>query len=136
VPQVLAALAAIVGHSRSPYVGFHGGRGVAPAAGGAMILAPWIVLAIFPIFAAMIVLTRITSVGSLSASAVGGLIMIVATAVIPLAPVFYLYGIAVPGLIWLFHADNIHRLLRGQERRMSLGGRPSGPVQGSGGQPA
>ncbi|HEU6440286.1 MAG TPA: glycerol-3-phosphate acyltransferase, partial [Terriglobales bacterium] len=35
VPQVLAALAAIVGHSLSPFIGLHGGRGVAPATGGA-----------------------------------------------------------------------------------------------------
>ena len=45
VPQVVAALAAIVGHSRSPFIGFHGGRGVAPATGGAIIIAP-IILAV------------------------------------------------------------------------------------------
>ena len=33
--EVLAGLAAIIGHSRSPFLGFGGGRGVAPAFGGA-----------------------------------------------------------------------------------------------------
>ena len=32
--QVLAALAAILGHSRSPYIRFGGGRGIAPASAG------------------------------------------------------------------------------------------------------
>jgi glycerol-3-phosphate acyltransferase PlsY len=118
VPQVVAALAAIVGHSRSPFIGFRGGRGVAPATGGALVIAPIILAVIFPIFALTILITRISSLGSLSASLIGGLAMILATALIPLAPVYYVYGVAVPGLIWLFHADNISRLLSGQERRI------------------
>ena len=118
VPQVVAALAAIVGHSRSPYIGFHGGRGVAPATGGAIVLAPFILLAIFPVFALTILVTRISSIGSLSASLIGGLVMIAVTAIAPLAPIYFVYGIGVPGLIWAFHLDNIARLLRGEERRV------------------
>jgi acyl phosphate:glycerol-3-phosphate acyltransferase len=118
VPQVLAALAAIVGHSRSPFIGFHGGRGVAPATGGALIIAPIILAAIFPVFALTILITRISSLGSLSASLIGGITMIVVAAVTPLAPIYFVYGLGVPGLIWLFHVDNIGRLLRGEERRV------------------
>jgi glycerol-3-phosphate acyltransferase PlsY len=118
VPQVLAALAAIVGHSRSPFIGFHGGRGVAPATGGALIIAPYILAVIFPVFALTILITRISSLGSLGASAIGGAAMVVATALIPLPPIYYVYGVGVPALIWLFHADNIERLLSGRERRV------------------
>jgi glycerol-3-phosphate acyltransferase PlsY len=118
VPQVLAALAAIVGHSRSPYIGFRGGRGVAPATGGALIIAPVILFIIFPVFALTILITRISSLGSLSASMFGGVAMIVVTALLPLPPIYYVYGISVPALIWLFHADNIERLLSGRERRV------------------
>ena len=122
-------LAAIVGHSRSPFIGFHGGRGVAPATGGALIIAPIILLAIFPVFALTILLTRISSIGSLSASLIGGIAMVVITAIAPLppvyttqlAPIYFVYGVGVPGLIWAFHLDNIGRLLRGEERR--VGGR-------------
>jgi glycerol-3-phosphate acyltransferase PlsY len=127
VPQVVAALAAIVGHSRSPFIGFHGGRGIAPAAGGAVILAPIILVAILPVFVLMILLTRISSIGSLSASLIGGIVMIVVAAVTPLPPIYFVYGVGVPGLIWLFHWDNIGRLLRGEERR--IGGR-SGDAAG------
>jgi glycerol-3-phosphate acyltransferase PlsY len=133
VPQVVAALMAIVGHSRSPYIGFHGGRGVAPGAGGAIILAPVILLAIFPVFALTILITRISSIGSLSGSLAGGIAMIVITALAPLppvytthlAPIYFLYGVGVPALIWGFHLDNIGRLLRGEERSI---GRKSKPV--------
>jgi glycerol-3-phosphate acyltransferase PlsY len=121
VPQVIAGLMAIVGHSRSPFIGFHGGRGVAPATGGALILAPIILAAIFPVFALTILVTRISSLGSLSASLIGGIVMIIVAAVTPLSPIYFVYGVGVPGLIWLFHADNIGRLLRGEERR--IGGR-------------
>jgi glycerol-3-phosphate acyltransferase PlsY len=123
VPQVVAALAAIVGHSRSPFIGLRGGRGVAPATGGALIIAPIILAAIFPVFVLTILLTRISSLGSLSASLIGGVAMIVIAAVAPLAPIYFVYGVGVPGLIWFFHHDNIGRLLRGEERR--IGGRRS-----------
>jgi glycerol-3-phosphate acyltransferase PlsY len=124
VAQVAAALAAVVGHSRSIYIGMHGGRGVAPATGGALVIAPLILAVIFPIFVITILITRISSIGSLSATLVGGIITIVATAAMPLAPIYYVYGVGVPGLIWLFHADNIQRLLAGKERRI---GRPEEP---------
>ena len=94
---------------------------------------------IFPIFIGMILWTRITSVGSLSASLAGGIAMIVFTSVMGLPPIFYLYGIAVPGLIWLFHADNIARLRAGEERHMSFGSKKpkaNGSVGGSKSQPA
>jgi glycerol-3-phosphate acyltransferase PlsY len=118
VPQVAAALMAIIGHSRSPYIGLSGGRGVAPATGGAIILAPIILVAIFPVFAISILITKISSIGSLSASLIGGAAMVVVATVWSMPPVYYLYGIGVPGLIWLFHVDNIQRLLAGKERRI------------------
>ncbi len=124
VPRILAALAAIVGHSRSPFIAMRGGRGVAPATGGALIIAPLILAAIFPVFVITIVMTRISSLGSLTASALGGVAMIVIAAATPLPPIYFVYGVGVPGLIWLFHLDNIQRLLAGQERR--LGSRPAG----------
>ena len=44
--------------------------------------------------------------------------MIAATLVLPLPPIYFVYGVGVPGLIWLFHHDNIQRLLSGKERRV------------------
>ena len=48
--EVLAGMAAIIGHSRSPFLGFGGGRGVAPAFGGLFAFAPLVALIIIPLF--------------------------------------------------------------------------------------
>ena len=48
--QVVAALAAIIGHSRSVFLGLGGGRGVAPAFGGLLAFAPLIAMFIIPLF--------------------------------------------------------------------------------------
>ena len=135
VARVVAALAAIVGHSRSVFIGFHGGRGVAPATGGAIVLAPVILLAIFPVFAISILITRISSIGSLSASLIGGIAMVVYAAVNHLDPIFLVYGVGVPGLIWLFHVDNIQRLLSGQERRIGTKATPPSATDTPGANP-
>ncbi|MHB8397894.1 MAG: glycerol-3-phosphate 1-O-acyltransferase PlsY [Candidatus Limnocylindrales bacterium] len=116
VVEGLAVLAAIVGHSRSIYIGFHGGRGVSPAFGSLLVLAPLVALVIVPVFAAIIALTRYSSLGSLAASALAGILLVVLIVVGGLPPTHLIYAIGGPALIWLFHADNIGRLLAGKER--------------------
>ena len=111
---VLAALAAVVGHSRSIFMGFHGGRGVAPSWGALLVLQPWIAIAIIPLFAGVILVTRYSSLGSLTATAVAGVLLAVTTYVVPLDPWLYVYAIGGPILVFTFHADNIDRLLHGQ----------------------
>jgi glycerol-3-phosphate acyltransferase PlsY len=123
--QVLAGFAAIVGHSRSPFLGFGGGRGVAPAFGALLAFHPLVALGVLPVFAGVIALTRYSSLGSLTGSAFGGLLLAIATAATPLDPWLYLYAVGGAGLVWLFHWDNIGRLLRGQERKIGTP-RPEG----------
>ncbi|MDQ1324153.1 MAG: acyl phosphate:glycerol-3-phosphate acyltransferase [Chloroflexota bacterium] len=116
--EVLAGLAVIIGHSRSPFLGFGGGRGVAPAFGGLLAFQPLIALAVLPVFIGVILVTRYSSLGSLIGSAMAGILIAIATAVIPLDPWMYLYAVGGWGLVWLFHKDNIERLLAGQERKI------------------
>ncbi len=123
--EVLAGLAAIIGHSRSLFLGFGGGRGVAPAFGGLLAFQPLVALAVLPVFGGVIVITRYSSLGSLSGSAFGGILLAVLTATTPLSPWLYLFSIGATGLVWLFHWDNIGRLLRGQERKIGTP-RPEG----------
>ena len=59
----LAVLAAIIGHSRSLYIGFRGGRGVSPAFGALLVLWPLVALLIVPVFAGVVWLTRYSSRG-------------------------------------------------------------------------
>ena len=116
--EVLAGLAAVIGHSRSPFLGFGGGRGVATGFGGLLVFSPLAALAILPVFAITIAITRYSSMGSLVASATGGILLAIATAVVPLSPWYYVYAVGGAALIWLFHLDNIQRLLAGQERKI------------------
>lgn len=116
--EVLAGLAAIIGHSRSPFLGFGGGRGVAPAFGGLLAFQPLIAFATLAVFIGVILVTRYSSLASLVGSAVAGILMAIATATIPLDPWMYVYAVGGAALVWLFHQDNIERLLAGQERKI------------------
>ena len=120
VIQTLAALGAIVGHSRSPYISFGGGRGVAPGFGSLLVIQPLAGLAILPVFLIVLVVSRYSSLASLAASAAGG-VAVVAIALAAQLPAGYVfYAVAVPALIWLFHHDNIGRLLSGRERKIEF----------------
>jgi len=112
----LAALASIIGHSRSVYIGFGGGRGVSPAFGALLVLWPLVALVIIPIFALIVQLTRYSSLGSLIAAALSGAVLVGIIAVQGLPPSHLIYALGGPALIWLFHIDNIQRLLSGRER--------------------
>ncbi|HSK51130.1 MAG TPA: glycerol-3-phosphate 1-O-acyltransferase PlsY [Clostridia bacterium] len=118
IVHVLAALAAIVGHSRSPYIGLQGGRGVSPGWGALLVMQPIVALAVLPVFVLVLFVTRISSVASLTTSVVSAVGLLVAVAVIPLPVAYAVYAIAGAVAIWLFHLDNIQRLRAGQERRI------------------
>ncbi len=122
IVQVLAGLASIVGHSRSPYIGFKGGRGVAPGWGALLVIEPLVALAVLPVFLVVLLLTRISSLASLVTSAAAGAGLIASVVLGVVAPAFLGYAIGGAALIWLFHADNIQRLLTGQERRIEFRG--------------
>ena len=130
--EVAGAVAVVVGHSRSVFIGFGGGRGVIPAGGAALALV-WPAAIIGTIVGILIIaLTRYVSLGSLlgTATCVG---IMVAFAVMGLAPplldaVAFIVGpLAVVGgaIIIYAHRDNIQRLIRGTERRF---GQPAEPT--------
>ena len=115
---VFAGLAAVIGHSRSIFLGFHGGRGIAPSWGALLVLQWWIAIAIVPLFAVVILVTKYSSLGSLVGTAAGGILLAAATAVLPLDPWLYAYALGGPILIYAFHHDNIARLMAGTERKI------------------
>lgn len=115
---VFAAMASVVGHSRSIFMGFHGGRGVAPSWGALLVLQWWVAIVIVPLFAGVILISRYSSLGSLVGTASAGLVLAAATALIPLDPWLYAYAVGGPILIFAFHHDNIARLLSGTERKI------------------
>jgi glycerol-3-phosphate acyltransferase PlsY len=113
-----SGVAAIVGHIRSIFIRFGGGRGVATAAGGMLALAPLVVLVLAPVVVGVIWRWRYVSLGSITGAllapvATGAL---AATGAATIAAVGYAAAAAV--LITLAHADNIERLRTGTERRL------------------
>ena len=116
--DVLTAIAAIVGHSYSPFLRFNGGKGTATGWGGLLILSPLSGLVAGIIGVGTILLTRYVSVGSmLSATLVSSCLVVLA--IIGAEPLIYaLYGIIGTTVIIARHRDNIRRLRSGQERKI------------------
>ena len=107
-------LAAYLGHLFPLYLGFRGGKGVATGLGVFLALAPLPTLLSAGVFAAVVWKWRMVSLGSLAACAA-----------LPLLAGFFgrpaavtLAALAVAGLTFWKHKDNIARLAEGTERRL------------------
>ena len=114
----VAGVAAIVGHNRSIFIRFTGGRGVATSSGALLALAPLALLALAPVVIFVIWRWRYVSLGSV----LGALLAPVAVGILhllgmaPLPPFFYALAAAL--LVTGSHADNISRLRAGTERKI------------------
>ncbi|ACL67666.1 protein of unknown function DUF205 [Anaeromyxobacter dehalogenans 2CP-1] len=109
------AVAAFVGHLFPVWLGFKGGKGVATGLGIFAVLAPWAALAGLVGYAVAYGLTRISSVGSLTGTALcaaGGF-----ATYGPRHPVSWA-GLAIALLIFVRHRENIRRLVRGEEKKV------------------
>ena len=69
------------------------------------------------VFLVALAITRYSSLGSLIGVAVGGLVFAVQILATGLPLPLLGFAIGAPVLIWLFHLDNIGRLLSGNERK-------------------
>lgn len=121
--ETIAALAAVTGSIRSVFIRFHGGRGVGAGVGTLLVVSPLGVLLAAPVFFGAILITRYVSLGSLLGAAAicpAALISIQLTQG-SIAPAYWIYATVGPALIWIAHADNVRRLLRGEERRLDPG---------------
>lgn len=124
--EALAGLAAVLGHTFSPFIGFKGGRGVATGGGTLLVISPVAVLLGLVIFALIVWRTRYVSLGSILGAATAMVVecILFFTGHAPLA---YLLFVLVGGLTVIYlHRDNIQRLRDGTERKVSLPGAPAG----------
>ena len=121
--EIAAALFAVMGATRSVWVGFKGGRGIATGFGTALAIAPAALAGAAPFFFAIIWRTRLVSLGSITAAAAFAPILIVSrlTSDAGLDAATAVYAIVGPALVWLAHADNIARLRAGTERTFDTG---------------
>ena len=117
----LAAILAVVGHSKPIYFGFKGGKGVLVGAGAALATEPLVCAALLVIFLIEVAITRIVSLGSIIIAAlypVGTLINLIACGANLPTIVFSTVCCAIMAamVIWL-HRSNIERLKNGTEYR-------------------
>ena len=116
--QVLAALAAMVGHNWPVFLKFRGGRGMATFLGGLVALCPPAAIFGGEIMIIGAGLTRYASLGSI-AGAVGTYAILVPLTIMHGFPIEYLaYALIGTIAIIVMHRDNIARLISGRERKL------------------
>jgi glycerol-3-phosphate acyltransferase PlsY len=107
-----AGLAAVVGHVFPIYLRFRGGKGVATALGVFLAIAPLPTAIALGVFAILVGIFRVVSVGSLGAA----LTMVGAVITIDGRREVVALAATVSALVIARHAGNISRLLRRSER--------------------
>lgn len=111
-----AGAAAIVGHIYPVWLRFHGGKGVAVAAGVFGVLAPFASVLAGAVFLTTVAWTRVISLGSVAAT-----VTLPSVAWLAGSPPPVLAAALGTGILILFrHRANIRRIFRGTERRVAL----------------
>lgn len=132
--HILTALAAVLGHNYSPWVGFKGGKGIATSAGVLIALMPFAVIILLAVFLVVVFLSGYVSLAS-----------IVAAAVLPIVTLWgswhhgriqdgtwnkplFIFTLVIAVLAIWKHRSNIRRLLNGTENRLPRKSKPAGPT--------
>jgi glycerol-3-phosphate acyltransferase PlsY len=122
---IAAAMAAIAGHSFSPFIGFKGGKGVATAAGAISVIIPGALVVMFVTFVVIIAITRMVSLGSIVLAIAFPILTIILYG--DRTPVI-LFGFTAGTLVLWRHHANLRRIFRGEEHKM---GTITGSQEGS-----
>lgn len=117
----VAGTGAVVGHVRSIFIGFTGGRGVATGAGAMLVLAPLAILAAIPVLVLAVWRTRYVSLGSILAALTVAVAAVALTAVGWIGVTAAVAAVLIGATVVVAHADNISRLRAGTERRLGSG---------------
>lgn len=120
-PAALAGVAAVLGHIRSVFIGFGGGRGVATGGGVMLALAPLTMVPVTLVFLVLVWRTRYVSVGSIAAAVTLSLAAAVLYALDLTGLPVVVAAASIAVLVILSHADNIERLRAGTERKLGHG---------------
>ena len=113
--SMYAGMGAVLGHNYPFYMKFKGGKGIAATAG--LLLStttPVMVLICLVVFVGLVAVTRYVSVGSLVVVIIYGMAD---------NYLYEMYGIAAFLMVLAFfkHRENIRRLLKGTENKISVG---------------
>jgi len=110
----LAGLAALLGHSKSIFLGFTGGKSVATGL-GILLAMNWVLgLATAGVFAVVVAVTRIVSLSSICGAIAVSVFMVLLHQPLP----YILFAITGGVYVILRHRSNIQRLLAGTEPKI------------------
>jgi acyl phosphate:glycerol-3-phosphate acyltransferase len=116
---ILVGVAAILGHTFSLFLNFKGGKAVATSTGVLLAIFPLLIPVGLVAWVAAFLITRMSSVGSLTAAAVEMIAgtVLYALGYLPLAYAVFIWVMVV--FIVYLHRANIQRLIAGTENRFS-----------------
>lgn len=110
----LAALAAVVGHSKSVWLKFTGGKSAATGLGVLLAMNPLVGLGTITVFLLVLAISRIVSLSSISGAVAVSILMLIFKQPLP----YLLLGIVAGAYVILRHRGNIERLLAGAEPKI------------------
>lgn len=108
---VAAGVAALIGHSKSIFLNFSGGKSVATTLGVLLVIAPVVGLATFGSFLIMLAISRIVSLSSITGAIMLSVFMWLLQPKLP----YLLFAVVAGGYVIIRHRSNIGRLLEGTE---------------------
>jgi len=115
--QAVAGLLAILGHNFTPVLQFRGGKGVATGAGVFLVLCPGAFLMALGLFAILVAIGRMVSLGSVAAA----VFLPFAAYATGAEKAIVLASVAAAILTVARHRANLARIARGTEARLGAG---------------
>ncbi|MDX1699913.1 MAG: glycerol-3-phosphate 1-O-acyltransferase PlsY [Melioribacteraceae bacterium] len=122
--QIIAGVAAIIGHIWTIFAGFKGGKGIATGLGVLVSIVTIDLLVALGIFLAVMFISKYISLASITAAISVPVTMIVRENIfgveIPSYHTILPFVIGIALLVIYTHRSNVERLLRGSENKISL----------------
>jgi glycerol-3-phosphate acyltransferase PlsY len=111
---VTCALLAVLGHSKSVWLNFSGGKSAAISLGILLTMNLWLGLSTLAVFVTVLAISKIVSLSSISAAIAVNIFMVL---LIPSLP-YILFGVIAAVYVIFRHTSNIKRMIAGTEPRI------------------
>lgn len=112
--HIVTGLSIVVGHSRSVFLGFSGGKSAISGLGTLVALAPGAGLLMGSVAVVLILLIRTVSIASMVVAATTWAVLWA----MGYPAAYWLYALAIGGYVIIRHRSNIARLLQGSENKV------------------
>ena len=116
----IASICVVLGHTYPIFFEFRGGKGVATSL-GIILLVNWQIGLICLVFAlALMVVTRMVSLGSISAAVLFPILTLALPDHFLVEGNYFIFGILLAAIVVFNHRTNIKRIIEGKENKLSF----------------